>query len=185
MQALERKMLKKGFGGIIWIAWRKHVMRNFPNLSAAPRRYCSSACDTCVALKFRGRLTQDSSRLHVTVLWQQPGRVWGCLWGHWEVSVLVRVSLPVGCPIRSPAAAIPVFWGQIARSLLDREASLTFQVAFLNAICVRHVNYPNTVPDFVHFFCFSPLLGRVEIPNDATWLQPPFLAPYFPQKMPF
>lgn len=107
-----------------------------------------------------------------------------CLWGHREVSVLVRVSLPGGCPIRGPAAAIPVFWGQIARSLLDREASLTFQVAFLNAICVRHVNYPNTVPDFVHFFCFSPFLGRVEIPNDATWLQPPFLAPYFPPKMP-
>lgn len=51
-------MLKKGFGGIIWIAWRKHLMRNFPNLSAAPRCHHSSACDTCVALKFRGRLTQ-------------------------------------------------------------------------------------------------------------------------------
>lgn len=51
-------MLKKGFGGIIWIAWRKHVMRNFPNLSAAPRYYCSSACDTCVALKAHsGQLT--------------------------------------------------------------------------------------------------------------------------------
>lgn len=77
--------------------WKSGVRRlEICWLPKAPRRHHSPACDTCVALKFSGRLTQDSSRLRVTVLWQ-PGRVWGselpvgasgvCLAEGWTLSV--------------------------------------------------------------------------------------------------
>lgn len=81
-----------------------------------------------------------------------------------------------GCPCwgmlhPQPLCSHPCFLGANGSeraSLLHQEASLTFQVAFLNATCVRHASCPNTVPDLVCSFCFLPLLTK--IPTDATSL---------------